>query len=373
MTDNEVPRSIGRRHLLATAGTGGLGLLAGCSGSLDNSESQSSGGDRTDTDAATAANADLSVSLDGPSEVEFGGEFTLTVKAKNKGGKTGEFSGILRSATEISSFEQEVQLSVPAGETKSVETEPILPEGITSYSFELYEISTSTATVESRTVEHDEESETPLLTTTVDVVPAEIGIGESVVVSEALETTFTGIEFAHHVWLEATYYGGDVEPAAAPEGSVFAIYSVEVTNTSESSHYSWDLADDLIVENGEIYEHDRQVLVELTGGDMESTWGGSYNEGVRIDRGETVSGYVLATVSREAAAESAPLLLQLDAETAEPEYRFPFASETPRSFPRFELTNIDVPETVPRVSPTSSHSQSPILAMPLVLPDRCWN
>lgn len=323
-------------------------MIAGCTGDGVPGDGDSSGGgtDGGESGGVTVAESDLSVQLNGPEEVEYGESFTLTVSAENTGGEAGTFDGVLRSASESLSVELDVELTVPPGEVATAETDPIEPSGIESHDFELYARQSSTATVNSTTVEYEEESETPILTRTVEVVPAEVAAGESVVIVEALETTFAAVEFAQHLWLQETYYGGGVEPVVAPEGSVFAIYSVEITNTGEN-HYLWDLVEDVEVPAGGVYEHNRQRVVELTESGMEGTRGESLHESKRIDSGETVSGYVLATLPVSTAVEEAPLYLQADEETATAEYRVPFTSEAPRSFPNLELADVTVPSSVP--------------------------
>lgn len=64
-----------------------------------------------------------------------------------------------------------------------------------------------------------------------------------------------------------------------------------------------------------------------------------------------MSGYLFAQLPMESAKNEIPLTAQKGNNSAAPEYRWPFAVDTPRKFPEFTLKNVNAPREVQEKQP----------------------
>lgn len=318
-----------RRRFLGISLTSGASLIAGCGGNGSNSDGQSGGNSDGRPNFESA-------SLTAPSEVPFGTEFSLTIEANNSGGE-GEFTATVVSTSESLSFEQDIQATVPSGESIEIETDPISPPGVGEYEFKLtdekeYEIVTEGSEVQSETVVDGLSGE--IDRATVTVVSQAMSPGEAVDIEDGLMLSVGGVEF------EKTIYTGsrdDEYPQGvirAEDGDVFAMYDVTLENTGENSKI-WDPG--LVhLPNGEFYDLGNVPLY-----DYEENLGVNTS----VSSGQTISGYFIVTYDSENIESGLPVEIQTDSETDTPEYSWTFDSVQAGPFPRFEVTDLDVPET----------------------------
>ncbi|WP_373190082.1 DUF4352 domain-containing protein [Halolamina sp.] len=119
-----------RRTLLSLLGATGSTSLAGCS--------------TAKSLVRTGPPYFEEVSIESPSEVRVGEEFSLTVSAKNTGGRKGNFSTTLTAGQGVFSSDSSVTIEgIPVGKTGSIEVGPIRFDGAASYDFRITDYDTS--------------------------------------------------------------------------------------------------------------------------------------------------------------------------------------------------------------------------------------
>lgn len=275
--------------------------------------------------------------MSAPTEVGFGTEFRLTVSMSNTGGQDGEFTGTIRSTTETFEYEQDVSMTVASGETGSFETEPVKLPGVGEYSFVLideteYEVSTSDGEIQTNTV--DDGLSGDLDTVTVTVTPQTLTAGDAVDLDDETRLRIDSVSIEEMVFVgEQDGYPNSVVKAESDQ--IFAVYEATVESTGDGTLWK---PTDLKIPNGEFYDIGLGTLYES---------GENLALRENLDAGETHSGFFFTTYPRDELQKGAPLEIQTDTETSEPEYRWEFDVDPANGLPDFEIADVAAPETAP--------------------------
>jgi hypothetical protein len=298
-----------RRTFLATAAVTGSVAIAGCG----------------------ETSPELSgPTLNNPSPVTYGSDFSLSVIVENTGGKDGKFRATLKSQDDRIDFNKNISITVPADDSTEVTTEPITPPEAGEYTFVLS--GEGAVTTETGTETTESESDQLLASTTVTVVVKEVSPGTGVKLNDDLLVTVHDVQVAKSVF---TANGGDAPSGVfdAPTGNVFAVYSLTVENVGTQLTI-WGPAF-VSVQDGQLYGENVPSVADV---------GDQLNTRRELPAADSVSGYLFAQFPTDAAATGTPLTAQVGGGSAAPEYRWPFTADSTRGFPDFTLTSVTAPQ-----------------------------
>jgi hypothetical protein len=274
--------------------------------------------------------------LNNPSPVTYGSDFSLSVIVENTGGKDGKFRATLESQDDRIDFSKNISITVPADDTTEVTTEPITPPEAGEYTFVLS--GEGAVTTETGTEATESESDQLLASTTVTVVVKEVSPGTGVKLNDDLLVTVHDVQVAKSVFTAndgATATGGDGPSGVfdAPTGNVFVVYRLTVENVGTRPAI-WGPAF-VSVEGGQLYGENVPTVADA---------GDQLNTRRELPAADSVSGYLFAQFPTDAAATGTPLTAQVGGGSAAPEYRWPFTADSARGFPDFTLTSVTAPQ-----------------------------
>lgn len=298
---------INRRNFLTTAMATGSAALAGCGGKSSSKK--------------------WKATLNSPGTVAYSSEFSLSVVIENTSGSERDFRATLTSQESHLGFSKEISQTVPSGDSKKITTDPITPSAVGEYTFVLNRKDEETTTAES-------EGGQRLASTTVTVETKDIAPKTGVKLNDNLLVTVGKGRVAKSVF---TSGGGDTPTGvlAAPTGKIFAVYNLTVENVG-TQRTAWGPAF-VSVEGGELFSNNVPTLPGR---------GKALNMKRDVSAADSVSGYLFAQLPIESAKNKMPLTAQKGNNSAAPEYRWPFAVDTPRTFPEFTLKNVNAPREV---------------------------
>ena len=301
-----------RRKLVSIAAGAGLSSLAGCQsfGSMLRRE--------------PAQFEDVAVS--GPSEIGLGESFSLTVSVRNAGGRPGDFADELTVSGAADSPTRVLVPDVAAGESRTVEVGPYAIESAGHHRLRLADSGA---------------------THTISVPTRRLGAGDRFAVGDGASVAVSNVSYHTAAFYAAAVGRGVVSP---DEGSILAAVDVSVANRSGS-----DVGvepDSFAVADGDVVALEREdgSLSTLPGRDGDPLRAGS------LSPGETRTGWVLAEVSRERAANGLLVAWNRDRADGEerdsttaadddstPEARWAF---DPATLPAFEVTDLTMPAEI---------------------------
>lgn len=303
---------INRRNFLTTAIATGSVALAGCSGKSSSKKWKST--------------------LNSPDTVTYGAEFSHSVVVENTSDSERDFRATLTSQESHLGFSKEISLTVPSGDSKKITTDPITPSAVGEYTFVLNKKDEGTTTAES-------EGGQNLASTTVTVETKEIAPKTSVKLNDNLLVTAENGRVAKSVF---TSSGRDTPTGVleAPTGKIFAVYNLTVENVG-TQRTAWGPAF-VSVDGGTLFSDNVPTLPGR---------GEALNMKHEVSAADSVSGYLFAQLPIESAKNKIPLTAQNGNNSAAPEYRWPFAVDTPRKAPEFTLKNVNAPREVQEGQP----------------------
>ncbi|WP_135855238.1 DUF4352 domain-containing protein [Halorussus salinus] len=289
-----------RRKFLALGGTASLTSLAGCQ--------------VFSSAVRTGPPHFEEVELTGPSEAEVGQEFSLTISAKNTGGKKGDFTNTLTVGEGAFSVEENIQIgSIPVTKTKSTEVGPFQIGTAGDYEFRITDHGVShTVSVTTKAFEEDK--------------ALEIENGPTISVSD---TT---------VRQSVAYQTSNGREILTPESDrVFAFLQLSIENTGDSKLYTGP--DSFSVKNGERIAQLDPVGVSL--------------DALRIDGqplssdtvlpGESKAGWILVEVAPKTLKNGIDVFWNRGGENSEPEAHWTVSST---QLPQFEVAQMEFPSEV---------------------------
>lgn len=290
-----------RRKLLAAIGASSLTSLSGCQ--------------VFSSVVRTGPPHFEEVKLDGPSEVVVGEEFSLTVSAKNTGGKKGDFTNTLTVGEGAFSSERNVKIEdIGVTKTKSVEIEPYQIGYAGEYKFRITDYGASqTVSVATKTL--DSENELNL-----ENGPT-ISITDTTLRQSVAYPTDSGTEL--------------LTPSS---DRVLAFIHLSISNGGDSNLYAGP--DSFTVENGEqitelgTYSASLKDLREIDGQPLST-------DTVLPD--ESKSGWILTEVSPETAKNGIRVSWNRDSESSDPEAEWSLSSS---EVPQYEVADMTFPSEV---------------------------
>ncbi len=270
------------------------------------------------------SSAKVSVSdLESPESVSVGDTYSASVTITNNGGTEVMLTASLESSD--GTIREDIDTTIPANDAKEFSTENVSPT----------EAGETQIVLRKETVEPTDaiEDGTILAETTVSVTPKEVSPGTGVTFGNNLLVTVDGVTVTQSVF--STGRWGISSVTTSPTEKVFVIYDITVENVgTESVTWGPGLVS---VPDGEMYGDTAPYIPNS---------GERLNTKRQISAADSVSGYLIALLPTDVAATKTPLVGQRTNSGATPEFRWPFAVESERSFPEFVLKKVDTPRTV---------------------------
>ncbi|MWG33574.1 hypothetical protein [Halomarina oriensis] len=254
-----------RRRYLAVCGTAAAGLLAGC-----NQTAAPPADSQETVDGPAQFN---NILINAPQEAAIDSEVSMTVSARNYGGQTGTYTDRLVAVDGDSDFAQDISIgNIPSGQTGEVEVN-VPVRGAGEYRFELEEAGVAAS---------------------VAVTAEAVEPGQMVDVGNNLQLTFTDVSFREGVYYRYVAESGYTKDMFTGGGgnSVLGVFRAKMKNSG--SQPTRILPEKFSVDGGQIHATiDGKPLGTIEGLDGQPLLGSP------IESGETVNGWVLASIPRE--------------------------------------------------------------------------
>ncbi|MGZ0747202.1 hypothetical protein [Haloparvum sp. AD34] len=314
-----------RRQLLMTGTIGISTALSGC-GSLG-------GDDGTPTPTGPAEFDDVSLTASESATVD--SALTLTVAATNVGGETGTYEGVVQLGTgsdEASddsegtpSFEESFSIEgVASGETGETDIEGPTFDVVDDYEFTIVDTDVSS---------------------TVRPAPKKASVGETLAVGEDLSVSVDDVALQESVFYPTSRSSGlstyeEIGAFGAPSGHILAVVTVSAENTGTETTSA--APGKIGIKGAEWYGDGGETPSQLLGRSDSRFYDGALPE---IEPSETLTGYYLAKVPRDAARGTIEITAQIDENGTLPERVWaaePDGDE--RSLPKLTLESVTAPE-----------------------------
>lgn len=298
-----------RRRYLAVCGTAAAGLLAGCN------QTQAPPGDSNETVDGPAKFNDIIINA--PQEAAIGSEVTMTVSARNYGGESGTYTDRIVTVDGDTDFSQDININnVPSGKTGKVEVKaPVNSAGEYRFKLEDAEVFAS-----------------------VTVTAEAVAPGQMADVGGNLQLTFSDVSFIDGVYYRyVDQVGYTKEMFTGPSGRVLGVFRAKMKNSG--SQPTRILPEKFSIENGEVHATiDGKPLTTV-----ESVKGKPLL-GSPIESGQTVDGWVLASVDRNQVLNNGVgigwSLKAGGGDRPDRVWSFP-----PRALPEFGLVDFSMPDS----------------------------